>query len=166
MLNFISHLVLIFWKGLHRLYSYFVRATPCDTQEIDGWTVIITYEATREVKERIFVTSDQRDDDSENDGITNYDEIEGGFILGSVHLDYPYYYTNPTDWDTDGDGCCDGYKSPQKRLQYINEFGQGVEFGESSHNSDNDAPYLNPRIIEPSEFFYYTGNPRYLYEWW
>ncbi len=64
-----------------------------DTQELEGWTVVITYEATREVKERREIVSNPRDVDSDNDGMTDYEEFTNN--------------TDPNESDSDGDGKTD-----------------------------------------------------------
>ncbi len=64
-----------------------------DLQEINGWTVVITYEATREVKEKLEVTSNPMILDTEGDGLSDYQEFTNT--------------TNPNLEDSDGDGKTD-----------------------------------------------------------
>ena len=64
-----------------------------DSQEIDGWTVIITYEATREEKDRYKVYSNPNKIHSDNDNINDYDEYRN--------------VTDPNKEDSDGDGKTD-----------------------------------------------------------
>jgi len=64
-----------------------------DPQELNGWTVVITYEATGEIKEKTEVTSNPRKIDSDSDGLTDYQEYTNA--------------TNPNKSDSDGDGKTD-----------------------------------------------------------
>jgi len=61
-----------------------------DSQEIRGWTVVIVYESTSEIKEKKTVTSNPRLKDTDSDNINDYDEFVNA--------------TDPTESDSDGDG--------------------------------------------------------------
>ncbi|MDG6224045.1 MAG: hypothetical protein QCI82_00865 [Candidatus Thermoplasmatota archaeon] len=64
-----------------------------DKMELDGWTVSIVYEATREHKIKYTVSSNPRLVDTDGDGINDFDEYKN--------------VTDPTKIDTDGDGKTD-----------------------------------------------------------
>ena len=64
-----------------------------DNIELTGWTVVIIYEATKELKEKDTVTSDPRKIHSDNDQVSDFDEYKNA--------------TDPNKVDTDGDGKTD-----------------------------------------------------------
>jgi len=102
-----------------------------DKMELDGWTVIVLYEATLEIKEEINVTSDPLKSDYDGDGINDRGEFENG--------------TDPYDSDTDGDGFSD-----KEEIDF--DYGSsptGID-GQPPTITDFDASYeMNTEISGP-----------------